>query len=250
MISPGRGLREPRLVVWGDELLLYGHEVWSSGEQMRVASGLSSTRDGDRWSPWEELEDGWIYWSVVVREGRGYCLCSQPGAGRVILKVSEDGRSWGEAAEVARRHGAEWPNEATLTFKEDGTAYALVRCDAGPGHPLLCQANPPYDEWHHAELDMRLQAPLIWLAEEEIWIAGRWYQPSDAANISVFRVDGVRAVPQLVLPSGGDVSHPGIAQKQGTDNIFIFSYGSGHEGLGRAGGHDSSAIYVAELEMP
>ncbi len=248
----GADTRDPAFMVTPEGLFVWSFRSARDAERpdRKLASGFNFSADGESFGDWQHVEDGWVYWHPEWHKGRAYAAAYDWPEAHVVLKVSEDGRTWTDHCLLAERTGEEQPNEVALAFGPDDVAHALIRRDGGEGTPLLARAEPPYDFWTFQALPLKLQGPMIWLHGEQVYISGRWYQPSGLVNTAVFRVDNGKPVPQLILPSGGDTSYMGVAVHPGNPNRFWLTYYSGHEYSARPNSHDAgAAIYLCDLEL-
>jgi hypothetical protein len=246
----GIDTRDPKFMIRDGELFVYAFSFKRLQDGTRVkASGFSSTRDGNQWTKWKVIEDDWVYWCPKWHEGRAWVIAYREVDGKTMLKTSEDGRSWQDVCLVSE-DGV--PNETSITFDEAGTMHALIRRGEDANRPFLSQARPPYTRWRHVKLDVSLTGPLLWLIKGEPWICGRWHLASKQVNAAIFKVEGDRAIPQYVLPSGGDCSYAGIVKRPDAENRYLLSYYSTHECLRpwKPEGPMPSDIYLAELELP
>jgi len=248
-IYSGLDTRDPKFMIKGDELFVYAFSFRRENKVRFKATGYSVTRDGNFWTPWQKIEEDWVYWHPTSFNGRAYVIAYREADGKTMLKTSEDGIRWQDVCLVSEEGQ---PNETCLVFGADGTAYALIR-RGGPGtFAFLSRSTPLYTRWEHTELDMRLEGPLLWFVGEELWACGRWYHRSGLPNTAVVKLEGNHAIPQLVLPSGGDQSYAGIVPKPDVPNRYLLSYYSEHESLTewRTEGPMPASIYLAELELP
>ncbi len=215
--------------------------------QRSIASGYSFSEDGEHWSPWTKVEADMVYWAPRWHKGRGYVAAYRSGDFSVTLKTTADGQCWEDVCLLVQDEET-WPNEVSMDFAEDDRCWALIRREHGQGFPLLATAEPPYTDWSFTELPIKLQGPCLWLVEEEVWISGRWYQPSGYVNTAIFRMDGATPVPQIVLPSGGDTSYMGAAQHPQQPERWWLTYYSSHAHNPRVNSHEHPAdIYLCDV---
>lgn len=246
----GADTRDPAFMITPEGLFCWCFLSDRTEGAVRRTSGYSFSANGERWGPWEPVEEGWWYWHPEWHEGRGYCAAYTFPESQVMLKQSEDGRQWYDVGIVVEQTGEERPNEVAMTFREDGEMILLIRREHGTGRPLLGRAGPPYTQWDLTELPVKLQGPMVWLNGETIYISGRWYQPSGMVNTAVFRLQDDEPVPQLVLPSGGDTSYMGVAPHPDGGGRFWLSYYSSHEYSGTPNSHEAgAAIYLCDVTL-
>ena len=248
-IYSGIDTRDPKFMIKDDQLFVYAFSFRYVDKTRVKATGYAVTTDGDFWTPWQKIEDDWVYWAPEWFNGKAYVVAYREADKKTMLKVSDDGVKWKDVCVVSEDG---YPNETSLVFMDDGTLRALIRREGDSGRPFLSRSAPPYTKWEHNELDHKIQGPLLWRLGDELWACGRWYQPSGLVNTAVFKIQEKCAVPQVVLPSAGDTSYAGIVRKQDTENRYLLSYYSEHEApmQWRQQGAIPAGIYLAELELP
>lgn len=238
LTSPTSDLRDAKITLTPDgKLMLSGCEAIDGGKRHQSLVWFSA--DGRTWSERHEVGDPdfWLWrttWHGKQAYGIGYgCRADNRG---IRLYVSQDGRQFKTLVKDLGVPG--YPNETSLLFGDDGTAYCLLRRDGTPASALLGAARPPYTEWTWKDLRQQIGGP-------------HWMRIPDGRRLAVVRLyaGGVRsalcrldpaagALTELVrLPSGGDTSYAGLAWH--ADRLWV-SYYSSHEG--------KTAIYFAELK--
>jgi len=245
--------RDAKLMPTEEGLFCYCFaEVETDDGGRQYASGYSFSDDGEHWSPWALAEENFIYWRPRRHDGRGYVAayaCDGP-AWQVVFKTSADGRVWEDVSVLAEPSAEFKPNEVAFDFDADGNCVALIRREYAQGHPLLARSRPPYVDWEYEELSIKLQGPCLWLVGDEVYISGRWYQPSGYVNTAIFRLEGSEPVCELVLPSGGDTSYMGVAQHPEDDRRYWLTYYSSHEYNPSVNSHEHPAnIYLCDVRF-
>jgi len=135
--------------------------------------------------------------------------------------------------------GDGYPNETTLCFLEDHTAYALVRREEGTQGGYLGIAQPPYTGWMFKDLGVRLGGPNLIQLPDGRFVAGtRLYDGSTRMSLCWLDPQAGKLTEFLTLPSGGDTSYPGFVWYQG---LLWVSYYSSHEG--------KASIYLARVDF-
>jgi hypothetical protein len=101
-------------------------------------------------------------------------------------------------------------------------------------------SHAPYKEWQWKSAGMQVGGPnFLVLPDGSMIAAGRQYASTPAgAKTFVGRMDLQSVTPQLLLPSGGDCSYPGMVWHEG--RLWV-SYYSSHEG--------QTSIYLAKLAL-
>ncbi len=250
----GIDLRDPKLSVTPDNrlMLAMGGSVYEGkklvGRQPRVAF----SKDGHAWTtPRRVLEEGDWLWRVTWHKGHAYGIAyrstsrnaatsSAAADWSVRLFESTDGITYRLVTPLAVTGQ---PNEATVRFLKNGDCVALVRRE-GPGEDRAAwigQSSPPYRDWQWRSAGMQIGGPnFIVLPGGKMIASGRQYGGKTTSNktfVGRMSLDAVK--PELLLPSGGDCSYPGLVWH---DGLLWVSYYSSHEG--------KSAIYLAKVQWP
>jgi hypothetical protein len=250
LTEAGIDLRDPKFAVTPDNrlMLVMGGSVYQGGKtllgrQPRVAF----SKDGRTWTaPERVMEPGDWLWRVTWHEGRAYGVTyvssdrQQPPVQKtewtVTLVVSDDGRNFRPVAKLAVPGR---PNEATVRFQENGDCVVLVRREAADKMAWIGVSPAPYREWKWSPAGLQIGGPnFIVLPDGGMIAGGRQYNPAPTgARFFVGRMDLKAVTPQLVFPSGGDCSYPGLVWHEG---MLWVSYYSSHEG--------KSSIYLAKVK--
>ncbi|MGO8694749.1 MAG: sialidase family protein [Rectinemataceae bacterium] len=239
----GRGLdlRDPKIsdAPRGGLELLMGGTATRGGEALGRRPRIAHSDDGVIWTgPKPMLEEGDWLWRSTRFGGRSYGMSyrlSTPSRWRIFLMESEDGRSYRELLDL-KIPGR--PNEATLRFRGDGRALALVRRETGAGRAWIGASDPPYRVWTWTESSKRLGGPnFLILSDAEMWAAARIWRRGKPV-VSICRMTEKSLEPVLDLPSGGDCGYPGMVYHRG---MLRLSYYSSHEGKAK--------IYLAKIGL-
>jgi hypothetical protein len=250
--EPGIDLRDPKLSVTPDGRLmlvmegaLYEGKVLK-GRQPRVAF----SKDGRTWTtPQRVLDNGDWLWRVTWHKGQAYGITYiTAGSLRptnewtVRLLASDDGVSWRLVAKLAVPGR---PNEATVRFLPNDDCVALVRREGlGPDKDQsawIGHSASPYIRWRWHSAGMQVGGPnFLALPGGGMVASGRLYRSKPDTNKTFVGPMTLKAVkPELVLPSGGDCSYPGLVWHEG---LLWASYYSSHEG--------HTSIYLAQIRLP
>lgn len=245
---PEWDLRDPKIVAFGDSLLVYCAAVQRTAQPPTRVPMVCRSRDGvafDDPVALTGIPEGYWLWHAVAHDGRLYGTAySSRGKGdaHVMLYQSSDGLHW--------EHLADFPvagNETYLDFDAQGRLWALVRCDPGGHVPSLCCAEPPYTQFQSVRrLPMRLQGPMVKRFDNGCVIICRQWDPpfrSNTRTALLWLED--KDDPKLIrdLPSGGDTSYAGWLDVG--PGRAIVSYYSAHEHK-MAEPHESAAALARD----
>jgi hypothetical protein len=200
---------------------------------------VAFSTDGLAWSkPRTILSDGDWLWRVTWRERQAYGVTYRlidKDTWTVTLVTSGDGLSY---REVCRLRVPGKPNEATVRFRGDGRAVALVRREGGSRKAWIGTSRPPYSSWKWKAARHRVGGPnFLVLPSGDMWAAGRSWLPKGPRTV-VARLDHRGYTPVLELPSADDCSYPGLVWHRG--HLWV-SYYSSHEG--------KTSIYLARIRL-
>ena len=226
---PGRDIRDPKLVAFGNELRIYslsrlpGFMPYDLGTD--AITTVARTTDGTTWSePTAVYDHGWSFWREVEVNGRLYAAAYEDGDRSIIFLDSADGLTWRRLATVldAPCHIVLEPEPM---FFPDGRVVVGVRMDDGPdyfddGHEKLCYADPPYTHFEcPVELPGRLDGPLSFEYGGDRWVIARAHLvgPNYHKRTALYRWTGnlhdlqnVGLSEVATLPSSGDTSYAGM----------------------------------------
>lgn len=235
----GIDLRDPKLSVTPDNrlMLLMGGSVYEGRVLKERQPRVSFSHDGRIWtSPQRVAEKGDWLWRVTWHKGRAYGI-SYSGW-KIKLLSSDDGINYRlhTNLDVPGK-----PNEATVRFLKNGDCVALVRREDEDKQAWIGHSRAPYTDWHWTPCGMQVGGPNFIVLDNGAMIAsGRQYRNAswDASRTFVGRMDLQSIQPDLILPSSGDTSYPGLVWHKGT--LWV-SYYSSHEG--------KTSIYIAQVKL-
>lgn len=237
----GVDLRDPKLSVTPDKrlMLLAGGTLFDGdryvGRQPRVAFSI----DGTQWSRMRlVLENGDWLWRVSWHGRRAYGITYRLQSSRkwtVALVASSDGLAYEELCDL----GVDGkPNEATIRFRSNGEAVAVVRREGGDRKGWVGTSRAPYTSWSWHSLAHRLGGPnFLILPNGEMWASTRIINQNDARTC-VGRLTDHSFQPLFELPSGGDCSYPGMVWFR--QRLWV-SYYSSHGG--------KTSIYLSRIGL-
>jgi hypothetical protein len=241
-------LRDPKLsVAPGNKLMItIGGSNYNNGILIDMMPHVSFSGDGKIFTdPIPALVDegirssyDWI-WRVTWYKKSGYGIVYQSrlegGRSRIRLLKTHDGISYHAVSDL---NVDSLPNESTIRFDKEGRMIIMVRREGG-AKGILGISRPPYTGWNWTNLEYRLGGPNFLLLKDGSLCIGTRLYGSDGSRtvINLTTPDGV-IKKQIMLPSGGDTSYPGmlIFKKE----LWV-SYYSGHEGR--------VSVYLARIKL-
>ena len=208
------------------------------GNKHQSVTWLSA--DGAAWSEPYACPSGlgtWR-WSATWHDGVGYSFGYSGKDERGCLYCTRDGKTWEVVKDDVFPDPESYPNETSLLFLDDGTAYCLLRRDKGSCSALLGIARAPYTEWDWQDLGLRIGGPkMIQLLDGRFLAAVRLYDGQARTSICLVDAEKGAMAECLRLPSGGDTSYAGLVEH---DGLVWLSYYSSHE--------EKTAIYLARVD--
>lgn len=238
---PGVDLRDPKFTITPRQsVILSTAGAFPEGSPVHHQSYLFFSTDGRDWSKPIEAGDPNIWmWRINWNRERAFSLgYSTWGPPLIRLYTSGNGIQW--TSLVNELLTDNYPNESSMLFGADDTAYILLRRDKGPATALLGSSRPPYKGWEWQDTGVRIGGPqMIRVPGDRIVVASRLYDGKQRTSLSWFDLRTAKLTEFLVLPSGGDSSYPGMVFY---DGVLWVSYYSSHEG--------KTAIYLAKVRLP
>ena len=252
LAEDGIDLRDPKLSITPDKrlMLVLGGSVYDGKVLKERQPRVAFSKDGNAWtSPQRIMAKGDWLWRITWHEGRAYGISYITPAKETSAKTdpdwianlveSDDGINF---RFVTKLDVPGQPNEATLRFLDNGDVVALVRRE-GPSVDRVAWigvSSPPYHSWKWKPAGTQIGGPnFIVLPDRSMIGGGRLYNPAPkGAQTFIGRMDLQSVAPQLILPSGGDCSYPGLVWHAG---LLWVSYYSSHEG--------QTCIYLAKVKV-
>lgn len=233
-------LRDPKITVRPDNRLMLTSAVALSGDSPYKHRSLAwFSADGADWG--EPVSIGhpnlWL-WRVTWHKGAAYSV-GYATAGQKFARLYRSTNGVQFTPLVDRLFEEGYPNESSMVFLKDDTAYCLLRRDDEGAVAMLGTARPPYREWTWKPLNVRFGGPhMLRLPDGRFLAAGRLYDGK--VRTALCWLDPEKAVLRefLPLPSGGDTSYPGLVLHKG--QLWV-SYYSSHEGR--------TSIYLARVKL-
>ncbi len=248
----GIDLRDPKLSLTPDGrlMLVMGGSVYEGKVLKERQPRVAFSNDGRNWmAPQRVLDKGDWLWRVTWHKGRAYGVTYNQAGGKspthewsVTLVTSQDAIGWRPVAKLAVPGH---PGETTLRFLPNDDCVALVRRGGSAANPdksaWIGHAPPPYTDWQWHSAGMSVGGPNFLVLPGGAMIAsGRQSPPKpDSPRAFVGPMTLGSITPDLILPSGGDCSYPGLVWH---DGLLWLSYYSTHEG--------KTSIYLAKIRLP
>lgn len=248
----GIDLRDPKfsLAPDGRLMLVLGGSVYEGRVFKERQPRVAFSPDGRTWTAPRRVlgKNDWL-WRVTWHQNRAYGIAYNIAGSllptnkwRITLVASPDGVDWRPVAKLAVPGRL---NEATIRFLANDDCIALVRREGlAPDQDKdawIGQSAPPYTDWRWHSAGRQIGGPNFLVLPDGTMIAGgRLYQSKPATDKTfIGRMNGESVRAELILPSGGDCSYPGLVWH---DGLLWTSYYSSHEG--------QTSIYLAKVRLP
>jgi hypothetical protein len=185
-----------------------------------------------------------VTWNPFDQAGYGFSY-GKDNNNTLCLMRTTDGFNYDKVAEITCEAILdEALNEATIRFKKDGTAVALIRTLR---HGLIGIATPgsQYTKWSFEVIPFRVGGPNFVLSDNEMWAATRHYflhrdNGLDESTIVAY-MNEKQLVPLLRLESQFDNSYPGLVLEEDR-TLTVLYYSSGQD--------ETTNIYISRLKLP
>lgn len=245
----GVDLRDPKLSIMpnGKLMLTLGGSIYHPKENVTGGPHVAFSDDGIIWSDPLNINtaSGWV-WRVTWHKGVGYGVSygefPDPTTGEkawgIRLYKTVDGIQY---TQITKMEVPNFPSEVTLRFLSDDTMVAFVRRH---GKGWIGTSKPSYQEWNWSETSTPVGGQnFLVFPNGQMWASSRSYKIVSETDYETYTAVGPMTLtsfePELILPSGGDTSYPGMVYRNG---ILYVSYYSSHEG--------KTSIYLAQILLP
>jgi len=240
--SADSDLRDAKITVTPDgRLMLAGAEAVVKPSGRHHQSLVWFSDDGKTWTEKRDVGDpnNWL-WRISWHKGNAYGFGYGCGPANRTLRFfkSSDGKTFETQIEKVDVEGT-YPNESSIIFLPDDTAYCLLRQDGKPNAGSLGTSHPPYTKWDWKSLGVRIGGPdMIQLPDGRFVAVVRLYDKPVRTSVCWLDPDKGTVTESLKLPSGGDTSYAGLVWH---DDLLWISYYSSHEG--------KTSIYLARVRF-
>jgi hypothetical protein len=201
-----------------------GSNTFSSPEEVKIINGAGS-------------ETSW-FWRVTWQNNVGYTIDYQiddKDNWKIFLMKTTDGKSF---EKVSSLDVDGQPNESTIRIDKKGNMYVLIRREAGDRNGVIATSSFPFTSWKYQKLDFRLGGPNFqFLGNDKLIMGTRKYADKVKTHLLVTDRKGT-VKKEIILPSGGDTSYPGMLIHK---NKLWVSYYSSHEG--------NANIYLTKIPL-
>jgi hypothetical protein len=247
----GVDLRDPKLSITpnGHLMLLSGGTHYNKyGTYINRQPRAAFSADAVKWTPFFLIlkEHEWLWrvtWHLDTAYGISYRY-SDPTKRKqewiATLYSSRDGVHYNP---ITQLNIPGYPNEATIQFLSSNEMIALVRREKkNNDHAWIGTSAPPFSRWEWSETEHYFGGPnFIVLPDQHMWAAGRIVQSTpyglmEKTVLAKMERDSIH--PELILPSAGDTSYPGMVFQNG---LLWISYYSSHE--------EKTSIYLAKVQL-
>jgi hypothetical protein len=245
----GFDLRDAHLSVTPDKrLMLLGGAAPRKKDKQSAPTGsfVSFSHDSKKWTkPQIVVQPGRWLWCVTWHKRKAYGVSYTAAKGQPYLELltSNDGINYEQ--HVPKLFDKGYPSEVTLRFDDDDTCYAIIRRDRhdkDPSTALLGISKPNYKQWQFKDLGPDFNSfggPNLIKIPSGHWLAaGRMHQGGSHTALTYIDVKKGMMTKLIKLPSGCDMSYPGLLWY---DDMLYVSYYSSHEG--------KTSIYLAKLKI-
>jgi hypothetical protein len=244
---PNTDLRDPKLSILPDGSLLliaYARKTDPNNQSISTRNLSWVSQTGHSWSSCREFADkGWWLWRVRWHQGLAYGFAYNRRQNAIHFYSGHPRRTFHRHQEYAlslEKHNKGYPNESDLIFTDE-KAYALVRRDADSYSAQLGQSSFPYKKWSWTDLGEYIGGPVMLQIKPNVaLVAGRiMHNKRLVTGLMTLNLSNGKLCIQMILPSAGDNSYPGLVLNNHT--LYI-SYYSSHE-------DKKSCIYLAKLNI-
>lgn len=262
---PGEDVRDPKLAVIGDKLILYFLRNTEKFLAEPTGNSYCISDDGVTWSEPKELSiKGWLLWRARSMDGITFYMPAYWWEhGKSMLFKSTDGINW---SEVGMIYEGDRNDETAISLNPDGTMIMTARLEVDPNrwgyhpdaHTLIGVASPPYIEWKLSRsYETRLDGPCLFQIGERTYAVGRRQVGGSKHNgsawgakrTSLYLVLPDRLVFLSDLPSNGDTAYAGVVVEEDTVLVSYYTSPIGRDYIWLMGMLSNSSIEMARFKV-
>lgn len=237
LVDPDYDLRDPRFFVNHEnklQLILGGSLIDEKGATMAMVPHVAIL-ENDQWRLYKAsidpstdgLNGQWI-WRVTWNPFDNYGYAFSYGKSAFSLVRTSDGKTFEKVTKITCEPLTEL-SEATIRFKTDGTAVALIRARKN-GIIGVSDPKDGYNTWRFHVIPFRVGGPNFVFSRDEqsMWAATRHFflhpdNELDEATI-IASMSQQELIPLLRLKSKYDCSYPGIVlEEDGSLTVLYYS---------------------------
>lgn len=237
LVDHSHDLRDPRFFVNHENKLqlVFGRSLINEKDETTKMIPCVATLEDDYWQLFEAVVDPsagsvngqWI-WRVTWNSVDNYGYAFSYGKEVFSLVRTSDGKTFEKVIDIACESLTDL-SEATIRFKADGTAIALIRARRN-GIIGISKATDGYRTWTFSVIPFRLGGPNFVLSHDEhsMWAATRYFflhQDNELDEATILAsMTQKELTPLLRLKSSYDNSYPGIVlEEDGSLTILYYS---------------------------
>lgn len=237
LVDPDHDLRDPKFFVNHKnhlQLVFDGSLINEKNETIKMVPHVA-TLENDHWQfskaivdPAAESVNGLWIWRVTWNSFDSYGYAFAYGKGVFNLVRTSDGKTFEKVTDITCEPLTNL-SEATIRFKTDGTAIALIRARKN-GIIGISKPADGYRTWSFNVIPFRLGGPNFVISDNQhsMWAATRYFflhednQLDEATILASMTQNGL--TPLLRLRSRYDNSYPGIVlEEDGSLTILYYS---------------------------
>lgn len=273
--SPEEDIRDPKLAVIGNRLILYALVNRSFDPEPYTTVCSVSEDSGRTWLAFHRMEpEGWLFWKPRTHDGRRwYAAAYWHEHGHSALFTSLDGLGWEQVATIF--DGGRRNDETDVAFLPDGRMLTTSRLEGDfhdweygmmfgdpSGATLIATAEPPYATFRTSGESRltRLDGPALFTHGGRVFAVGR-RQPElrhpftrqgsifARKRTSLFEVRPEGLTWLSDLPSAGDTSYAGVVLHAGSAYVSYYTSPIHHDVPWIIGMANASQIRMARVDL-
>lgn len=219
-------LRDPKLMIGlNDQLIIY-----ACLKQITIENVMWELNEtSDTWGTLlkSDVSNDWL-WRIRKNNNNLYSLGYQITSRSPLfsaLSLYTSNRSVFPKFKVLKKDIANdgCPTESSILFLDDKTMIVISRRDCGDQMTMLGTSKFPYDSIKWDNLNIVLQSPNMINVGNDIYVAGRIYNPDDRTALFKLNFTDRKLIKLADLPSKLDTGYPGMYYQDGKLWISFYS---------------------------